>query len=186
MTLPPRAQVATWLLTCVLPGQDVEAIIGDLEEEYASRSRFLSGAAGWYWAQIMRSTPALVWLPIQRSGWLPTVGIALAACAIQASVEVTTGLAVRQLSPPDAQWSVVLALAVTLPSLMFLSYQATRICPGAATAVPAVAAFAILVQLVLTASADREIPLGVQVASLVVGPSIAFMGGALSLKTHYR
>ena len=181
-----RAQVATWLLTCVLPRQDVNAIIGDLEEEYASRSRASSDAHRWYWMQIMRSMPAFVWLPIRRDGWLSTFGIALATCAMQAGVEVTTGLAVRRLSPPDAVGSVVLALVVTLPSLMFLSYLATRIRPGAATAVPAVAAVAIFVQLLLTTSAGRDLPLGVQVASLFVGPSIAFMGGVLSLKTRRR
>ena len=180
-----RAHVATWLLACVLPGQDVETIIGDLEEEYASRSRSPSDSVRWYWAQIMRSIPVFLWLPIQRSGWLSTFGVALAACAMQAAIEVTTGFAVHELFPPDAPWPAFLALIVTLPSLTLLSYQATRIRPGAGTALAAVAAFAIVVQLLLAAKAGRGIPLGTQLASLVVGPSMAFMGGVLSLNTRH-
>lgn len=102
MRLLSRAHVATWLLAFVLPGQGVETIIGDLEEEYASRSQSRPGAARWYWAQIVRSIPVFLWLPIQRSGWRSTFGVALAACAMQAAIELTTGLAVHELSPPDA------------------------------------------------------------------------------------
>jgi hypothetical protein len=181
-----RARAASCLLALILPGQDVETIIGDLEEEDASRPPSRSGSPRWwYWAQIMRSLPVFLWLPIQRSGWPSTVGVALAACAIQAAVEVTTGFAAHELSPPEAKWPGVLTLAVTLPSLTLLSYQATRLRSGAATALPAVALLAIVVQLLLGAKAGRVMPLGT-LAALVVGPSVAFTGGFLALKRRQR
>ena len=37
MTRRPRAQIASWLLSFVLPVEDVDAVIGDLEEEYVLR-----------------------------------------------------------------------------------------------------------------------------------------------------
>jgi hypothetical protein len=79
----------------------------------------------------------------------------------------------------------VLTLIVTIPSLTFLSYQATRIRPGAATALAAVAAFAVVVQLLLAAKAGQGMPLGT-LAALVVGPSMALTGGLLALKSHQR
>lgn len=135
--------------------------------------------------QIVRSIPFFLWLPIQRSGWRSTLGVALAACAMQAAIELTTGFAVHELSPPDAQWPGVLTLVVTLPSLILLSYHATRIRPGASAALATVAAFAILVQLLLAEGAGRGMPLG-SLSGLVVGPSMAFTGGFLALKQRQR
>jgi hypothetical protein len=178
-----RAQAAALLLTCVLPAQDVETIIGDLTEECACGTWSSSARTRWYWAQLLRSIPAFLWLPIQRGGWKSTFGVALAACAAQAAIEVTTRFAMYQLPLPDAWWAP-LSLVVTLPCLMFLGYRATRVRPGAATALPAVIAFGIVMQLLLAAWADAGIPLATQVASLVVAPSVALAGGVLSLKTQ--
>jgi hypothetical protein len=184
MTLPPRAHVATALLAFVLPRQDVEAIIGDLEEEDASRSPSSCPSSRWYWAQIVRSIPPLLWLPIDRGGWRSTIAVALTACAIQAVVEVTTGLAVHVLSPATAQWPAGLALLVTLASLALVSYRAARIRAGAAIALAGVAAIAIIVRLALAARAGG-VPVDT-VAALLVVPATAFIGGSLSLRVRQR
>jgi hypothetical protein len=183
MMRPSRASVATRLLAVVLPRRDVDAIIGDLEEECASRSPSRSGSARWYWAQVMRSMPALLWLPIHRRGWRSTFGVAIAACGIQAAIEVTTGAAVHELSPPDARWPAALALVVTLTSLTLLSYQATKIRPGAAIALASVAALALVVQLLLAAQSGRGLPWKT-LAALVVVPAVVITGGVLSRKTY--
>jgi len=181
MTVPSRAQVATRFLAVVLPSQDVDAIVGDLEEEYASRAPSSPASTRWYWAQVIRSIPVLVLLPIRRSGWPSTLGIALAACVIQAVVELMTGYVVRALSPPDAQWASAVALAVTLTSLTLLSYGAANVRPGAAIALAGVAALALGIQLLLAAQSGRGMPLGTLVA-LVIVPTMALTGGFLSLR----
>jgi hypothetical protein len=184
MTVPPRAHIATALLTFLLPREDVETIVGDLEEEDVAR-RSTSGSARWYWAQLVRSVPALLWLPIHRGGWRSTVGVALAACAIQAAIEVTTGFAVRELAPSGGHWPAFVALVITLTSLALVSYMAAKVREGAATAVAGVAVFAIAVQVMLAAQMHRGLPIGL-LAALVVVPGTALIGGALSSKTCRR
>jgi hypothetical protein len=184
MMVPLRARIATALLACLLPREDVETIIGDLEEEGAVRQS-TSGSARWYWAQLLRSVPALFWLPIHRGGWRSTVGVALAACAIQIAIEVTTGFAVRELAPTGAQWPPFVALIITLTSLALVSYMASGIREGAATALAGVAVFAIAVQLMLAIQMNRVLPIGL-LAALIVVPGTALIGGALSSKTCRR
>lgn len=177
-----RSRVASWVLACALPPQDLELIIGDLEEEYVLRSRSTPGAFRWYWAQIIRSMPVLLWTPVRRGGWLPTLGAAVGACAVQAMIELATKFAILSLFPPDAWWPAVVTLVVTLPSLAFLSYLATRICPGAATMLTALVAIAVVIQLIV--KNGHGMTFWTQLAALFVGPSMAFTGGVLSLKTR--
>jgi len=175
-----RTRVATWILAGALPAEDIEPVIGDLEEEYASRSRSGSFPARWYWAQIVRSMPIFLWLSIRRAGWA-TLGVALGACALQAGIEVTIKLAVLTFGA-GAPWPAALSLLVTLPSLTLLSYVATRMRPGAATAMAAVIVFVVLVQ--LSVKVGSGLPFGTQMAALVIGPTMAFTGGVLSLRTR--
>jgi hypothetical protein len=177
-----RSRVANWVLACALPPQELEIILGDLEEEYALRSRSTPGAFRWYWAQIVRSVPVLLWTTVRRGGWLPTLGVALGACAVQAMIELTAKFAIVGLFPPDARWPAVLTLVVTLPSLMLLSFLATRIRPGAATMLTALIVLAVVIQ--LTVKNGLGLTFWTRFASLFVGPSIAFTGGVLSLKTR--
>jgi hypothetical protein len=177
-----RSRVASWVLACAVPPQDREVIIGDLEEEYALRSRSTPGACRWFWAQIVRSIPVLLWTPVRHGGWLPTLGVALAGCAVQAMIELTTKFAIVRLFPLDARWPAVLTLVITLPSLALLSYLATRIRPGAATMLTALIILAVVIQ--LTVKNGPGMTSWTRFAALFVGPSTAFTGGVLSLKTR--
>jgi hypothetical protein len=177
-----RSRIAAWVLACALPAEDVEIILGDLEEEYALRSRSTRGSLPWYWAQIVRSMPVFLWLPVRRGGWVPTLGVALGACAIQAMIELTTKFAIVGLFHPDARWPAFITLMVTLPSLTLLSYLAARIRPGAATMLTAIIVFAVVLQLVV--KDDHGMTFWAQLATLFVGPSVAFTGGVLSLRTR--
>ena len=184
MTGPSRVHVASWLLSFVLPGEDVDTVIGDLEEESVSRPE--SGArARWFWAQVLRSVPMLLWIPIQRGGFLPTLGIALAACAVQATIELAAGFTVYSMFPPDARWPRLLTTALTLPSLTFVSYRAARARPGAATVVAGLAVVTLLGQLLLAARAGGGMPGGL-LAALVIVPSLALTGGSLALALARR
>jgi hypothetical protein len=175
VTLPPRAQVATALLGLVVPRPDVEAIIGDLEEE--------AGPSRWYWTQIVRSILPLLWLLISRGGCRSTFAVALGACATQGLVELTTGFAVHEMSPASARWPAVLALFLTLISLAVVSYTAATIRAGAAIALAGIAVAAITLRLALTAYAGGEVSL-VALVAVVVVPATAFAGGSVSLRAR--
>ena len=178
-----RSRIAAWVLACALPPQDAEIVIGDLEEEYALRARSTRGPLRWYWAQIVRSMPVFLWRPIRRGGWFSTLGVALGACAMQAMVELSTKFAIVDLVPQVAAGPAVLTLVVTLPSLMFLSYLASRIRPGAGTVLTAVIVFAVVAQLLV--KDGHGLTIWMRLATLVVGPSVAFTGSVLSLKMRH-
>lgn len=182
--LPGRVRIATALLSCLLPAEDVETIVGDLEEEYASRSRSAWARAGlWYWMQAVRSLPILLWLPVRRGGLVSTAAVGLAACAVQAGVEVATGFALTTVAPAHASWPAGVALVVTLLSLTVVSYQSTQMRPGAATLIALVAGLAISLRWLLS-SPGRGVPIGMQFVLLLFVPSMALMGGALA--TRFR
>jgi hypothetical protein len=98
---------------------------------------------------------------------------------------MTTAIAIRELSPPSAQWPAVLALFLTLASLALVSYRAARIRAGAATALASLASAALIVRLALSAHAGGGAPFEM-LAALIVAPATAFMGGCLSLRTRRR
>jgi len=183
MTLPLRPHVAAAVLGFVLPRQDVEVIIGDLEEEDVACQLSSGGSSRWYWLQIARSLPSLIWLPISRDGWRSTFAVAFGACVVQIVIEVTTAVAMRELSSPRAQWPAVLALVLTLASLALVSYTAVRIRAGAGIALAGLASAAIILRLALDAHAGVEVPLQA-VAVLLVAPATVIMGGRLSLRTR--
>jgi hypothetical protein len=181
LTALPRTRVAATLLALLIPREDVEAIIGDLEEEAAVRA---SGSR-WYWVQVARSIPAVLWLPIVRGGWLATCGVALTACATQTAIEVTTGFAIHRFAPADALWPSIAALAVTLTSLALVSFKASRVRRGAATVLAGIAVGAVTLQLALVAQAGGELPAGT-LAALIVAPGTVLAGGFLSSSSRSR
>jgi hypothetical protein len=180
MTPPIRARAASWLLAFVLPAQDIEFVVGDLEEEYSSRA-----SRRWYWGQLARSVPRLMWLPIRHGGLVPTCGVALAAGSVQALIELVIGTALYQLGPTGARWPVALSVPVTLASLLFVSHEAARLRPGAATVLAVVAEAVGVWRVLFAASAGEPAPLAV-LAGLVIVPTMAFAGGVLALRRPPR
>jgi hypothetical protein len=173
-----RTHVATWLFTCVLPADEAESLVGDLEEEGTSRGS--SNIAVWYWAQVARSLIPLCGVGLRRGGWLSTVTLALLTCSCQAAIELTAAGMVWGLRPGTVH-PVPLTLVITLPSFVWLSYRATRIRPGAGPAVAAVAAVALSARLWLAPGAGARVPVDVLVA-LVVAPAMALTGTFLALR----
>jgi hypothetical protein len=171
----------------VLSPQDLEVMIGDLEEERRLRSVSMppQQVAGWYWSQVLRSVPPLLWASIRRGGVLTTVATAVAAVIVQANVELATKSAMSSLIAYDAPMPALLSLFVTVPTLVFVSYVATQIRPGAAVALTALIVLAVTVELIVKTGYDMSI--WNQVAALLVGPSAAFAGGVLAVrKSHAR
>src|SRR2546425_11109058 len=80
---------ATWLLGCLLPQRDREAVLGDLIEEYAIRARSASPStvARWLWGQVYRSVPLVLWSAIRRRGSLSTLSVALGAYIVAGTLE---------------------------------------------------------------------------------------------------
>jgi hypothetical protein len=179
MTLPSRARAASWLLAFVLPTRDVEHLVGDLEEELALRTCEPHGGHGWYWSQLARSLPRLLWLTMQRGGCIATVGVAVAACAVQAAIELGVGFGLYLISSPGTRWAQALSATLTLPALVFVSRQAARIRPGAAIALAIIAACVLFTRAAFLAAAGQPVPV-VNLAALVVVPALALTGGILA------
>lgn len=173
-----RATLADWILSCALPASQREAVLGDLEEELALRHDV---ARWWYWQQIIRSLPRFLWMPVRRGGTAHTLAVALAACATQAAIELSTNQVIGALVP-KSDWVLVLTLTIVLPSLLGTSYVAARLRPGAATLQTVIVLLAASAQVVL--KEGDGVPLWIRLSLLFVGPALTFAGGVLSVRMH--
>jgi hypothetical protein len=110
-----EARWAARVLGCLLPSRDVEVVVGDLQEEYGHRLRTGAGthAMAWFWGQVFRSIPPLMWTSIRRDGVLTTLGLAATACLLQAALEFVSRSGI-----------------VSLTGLMLLGYGANRLRSG--------------------------------------------------------
>jgi hypothetical protein len=171
-------RMATWVLERVLPERDREAILGDLIEEYALRARSTapSVVSRWYWAQVCRSIPRVVWGSVSRERWLPTLGVAIAAYIAAGALEFAGTVAISKLISPDAPVYTVISLVVGLATMVIGGYFATWIRPGAGTVMAAIVMIGVAV-LMMTMSGSA--PLWYGLAFLVFGPLAAFAGGTL-------
>jgi hypothetical protein len=177
-----RPRVASSLLGWILPARDVEAVIGDLEEEYLLRSPASGGALHWYWMQVLRSMSVLLWVRIRRGEWLLTGGVALAACVVQAAIELTVNAARTGLVSPETPWQIPVSLCVTLSSLLGVSYAATRIRPAAGTWLTAMVVVAATVQVVFKES--RGDAMWIRVSTLLLAASMTMAGAMLSRRAR--
>lgn len=176
-----RPRWATWILACVLPQRDLEVMMGDLAEEYALRCNTTGGAhlSRWYWGQIFRSIPLLLWASVRRGDWLATVGTAVAACLVQATVELSAKSAISSLAAIDMPVAAILSWMVGFPSLIFVSYLAARVRPGAAIVLTAIIVIVVIGQLV---GKGHSLPVWKQIAAVLIGPTAAFAGGVIALR----
>lgn len=130
---------------------------------------------------MLRSIPWLLWSPVRRSGWVATLGVAFAACAAQAAVELTTAAIFPGLVHGSEGATIPVALAVVLTSLVIVSCIARRIRPGAGMLLTLITGLAILTRL-LRAGIE-----GVHLAYVlesVSAPCAAFVGAALAVNLH--
>lgn len=149
MTRDGRSPWASWIMACVLPLPDLEVVMGDLAEEYPlpSRSTSDSRVSRWYWGQVSRSIPPLLWASIRRGGWLATLAAALGACMVQATVELAFQSAMSGLLTPDVPVPAIFTLIAGLTTLVLVGYLAAWLRPGAATVLATTVVIAVVVQM---------------------------------------
>jgi hypothetical protein len=174
--LPPR--VATWLIGRILPERDREAVLGDLVEEYAVRVRSETRAtvSRWYWGQVCRSTPQMLWCRIRAGHWLRTTGVAASAYIAASTVEFLGTAAISKVLAPDGRLFLVVSLLFGLATIVLGGYFAARIRPAAASAL---AAIVIIVIVIVFVTMRRSAPLWYGLTFLVFGPVAALAGGTL-------
>jgi hypothetical protein len=170
---PPR--IACWLLGRFVSERDREAVMGDLAEEYALRAR---SASLWYWGQVYRSIPPMVWCSVRRGHWLSTLSVAMGAYIAAGAVEFAADLAISRWVAPGAPAHAVLGLIAGLATMALGGYIAAWIRPGAATALAGVVMISVAVLMVTKTGA---VPLWYQLAFLIAGPLASLAGGTLFL-----
>jgi hypothetical protein len=174
---PPR--IAMWLLECLVPEGDRDAVVGDLIEESALRARGRNGgtAAWWCWGQVVRSIPLMLWADLRRRRWPGTLGVAIAAY-VGASVLESVGLSVAsRLVRPGALLASVLSVTVGLAPMVCGGYMAASIRRGAA---PALAGIILIVVVVLFLTRPHSAPRWYGLTFLIAGPVAALAGGRLN------
>ena len=170
--------MATWFLERVLPEGDREAMLGDLVEECELRARSTKPwmVSRWYWGQVGRSVPRMVWGSVSRGRWLPTLGVAMGAYIAAGALEFAGTVAISKLLTPDAPVSTVISLVVGLTTMVIGGYFATWIRPGAGMVM---AGIVMIVVAVLMMTMSGSAPLWYGLAVLVVGPLATLAGGTL-------
>lgn len=180
---PPR--IAIRLLELLLPEEDRDAVVGDLIEESALRTRASTRAAAawWYWGQVARSIPLVLWSQLRRGQWFGTLGVAIVAY-IAASVLESVGTSlILELLRPDPRLATVLSVIVGLATMVLGGYVAASIRQGAAQVL---AAIIFIVVTVLFVTMPASAPLWYGLTFLIAGPVAALAGGRLNLirRTH--
>lgn len=158
--------------------RDREVVIGDLAEEHALRTRSAppGSVSQWYWGQVCRSIPRLLWSSCRNGFALRTSGVALAVYLAAGLLEFGATKAMSRLLGPDARPLPVLRAIVGLATIMLGGYLAARIRPAAATALAGIVMIAVVILMV---TMSDSAPLWYGLAFLIVGPLAALAGGTL-------
>jgi hypothetical protein len=174
------SRIASAILAWALSPDDRQVVLGDLVEEYAIRreERSALSARWWYWSQVLRSVPWLLWSPVPRIGWAGTVGVASAACAAQAAIELTTAIVFPRVFHSDARGAVPGTFAVVLGSMVIVSWIANRVRPGAGALLTLIASVDIVARAL---HVDIENVHLSQVLEGASAPMAALLGTALAV-----
>ena len=164
----------TWLLHCVLPPEDRDAMLGDLLEEYGIRSAVSrTSAARWYWGQACRSIPVVIVSSIRRRGSLITVSIALGVYVFVGVLNFAGTAVVARLFGANTESSRLSGVVVGLGAIAIGGYVAGWLRSGAATVLGGLVL--IVAALLMTASNDSA-PFWYQLTFLICGPVAARTG----------
>lgn len=163
------------LLKSLAPDCDIEAMLGDLTEERASRRRSdpRSSYRAWYLGQILRSLPELLWSAVTGRGWLSIWGTAFLLYIAAAAAQVASSVALSTVVE-SARWFDAINLIVGAATLVIAGYVAARIRPRAAPALALMVAIAIVVLMVI---ADDGASILFKLC-LILGPPSVVVGAA--------
>jgi len=175
-----RRWLSTWThhaIAQLVPVQAFDAALGDLAEEYTLRAQRTSSlrAARWYWGQIVRSMPQMMWIDIRRGGVLATFAIACGAWLVASVVESIADAALVVAFGSDDTVSALPGVLVGLAAFAFGGYLAAVVRPAA---IKVLAAMIALVVATFMIAGVGQAPLWYGVAFLVFGPLTAIAGGA--------
>jgi hypothetical protein len=172
-------QVATWFLSWLAPRSHREALMGDLDEEYALRANTASASAAfkWYLRQVCASAAPLLWIRLSRNAWTATLGIALLAYLAVGVAELMVNRALASLSGTEGAAYDPLGMVITFPVVVLIGYFAARRRRRA----PLVLGAMMLINVTaMTLLSTEVMPVGYRVAYFLVGPAAALIGSTLS------
>jgi hypothetical protein len=168
-------KLATWILSRLVRSSDREALIGDLAEEYARRTRAgpPHAAFGWYLRQTCASFPPLLSARLTQAMWPMTFGVALVAYLMVGGAQLLIQWAVRNMTTGA---HAPLVLAILFPVILLIGYLAERLRRSAAIVLGTMLLLAIAAMTVWNTGSS---PLPYRLAYLLVGPTVAFVGIAM-------
>jgi hypothetical protein len=185
MSRQSPSPVASWLLAQVLPERNREVVLGDLHEEYVLRARLdrFPTADRWYWGQVCRSIPRLVWNSARQSRWPSTLAVAIGAYILAGIFEFAATWAISKLLAPGTKAFTVVNLVFGLATFVLAGYIAAWIRPAAANFL---AGIVLMVVVSLLVTMSESAPLWYGVMFLVGGPLAALAGGTLCRTRNTR
>ena len=168
-------RAATWIVSRLVPREDRESLIGDLEEEYALRVRVESPSAAqkWYMRQVCSSTPPILWIRLARGAPFATLGVALAGYVAVGLMQLVVYWAIPTSAAPVYN---PLGVIVLFPIVVLIGYFAERSRRRASVVLGAIMLLAITA---MTLWVAESLPLWYRTAYFLVGPLGALIGGAL-------
>lgn len=172
-----KLNVATWMLSRLVPLNAREAIVGDLVEEHArlTKSGLSDAPLGWYLQHICGSILPLLSAGLARAAWPVTFGVALVAYALIFPTQWFIQWAIRHL---PAKFDGPVELIVLLPAVFLIGYLAERIRRRSLTVLGTLVLLTIAAQFAWGDA--RNAPLQSQLAGLFLGPAIIFVGVAIN------
>lgn len=174
---PPR--LANWLLHWFLPTIDREEIMGDLAEEFSLRIPSQGSCWSWYWGQVLRSIPPILWKAARQGCWIRTLFVALGAFIAAGVLESAANAALLGAVNPESSLHSILSLIIGLGTMVGGGYVAARLRPGAETVMSVIVFVAVTV---LLAAQVGDAPLWYGLAFLIAGPLSSLAGGVLFLR----
>jgi len=161
----------------LVPLHAFDAALGDLAEEYALRAQDTTTrrASRWYWGQLARSMPQMMWIDIRRQGWVATCAVAIGAWLIASIVESSADAVLVAWSGSAAAVTGVPGALIGLTALELGGYVAALVRPAATKVLSGLIALVVGVFMV---AGVGDAPLWYGVAFLVFGPLMSIAGGA--------
>ena len=169
-----------WLLESVIPLPYREAMLGDLIEEYTLRAESTSPvtASRWFWSQVCRSVPSIVWSSLRSRGWLTSMSIAMGVYVVMGMLRFAADLTIAKLVAPGQTTYIVLAPVV------FLTISAVGGCVAARIRRGATIFLAVIVLITVTVLIDLRVctipvPWWYRFGFLTLGPLAVLIAPAI-------
>jgi hypothetical protein len=174
----PVLRGVTWIFSWLVPNDHREALMGDLEEEYALRAKAGSSAAalGWYLKQILASISPLLWMRLTRAAWLSTLGAALLAYCAVAVVDFMVKRVILSWTANGVLPPYAVGLVISFLTVVLIGYFAEQFRRRAAIVLGAMVMMTVVV---MTMGMTGDSPLWYRAAWWLIGPAAAVIGSAL-------